>query len=103
MNKKSEFLICSFFILSALLVMEVAYLYVSKSMSREGLDAKTKFVGSIKLPDLSIATESSYVRHRSLSDFFSIYKDDGTLREYFASTYVFSGSDIINKKNNNEK
>ncbi|MDP2893724.1 MAG: hypothetical protein Q8N78_05085 [Sulfurimonas sp.] len=103
MNKKSKFLIYSFFILSALFVIEVGYLYASKSMSREGLDAKMRFVGAIKLPDLSIATESSYVRHRSLSDFFSIYKDDGSLREYFASTYVFSGSDIINKKNNNEK
>lgn len=100
MNKKSEFLIYSFFVSGALLFAEVAYLYASKTPSKEALLIKKEFVASIKLPDLCIATESSYVRHRSLSDFFSIYKDDGTLREYFASTYAISVADVRDKGTN---
>ncbi len=93
MNKKSEFLFYSFFIVIALFFIEVGYLYAEKSIDKDALYAKREFVESIKLPDLAISTEASYVRHRSLSDFFSIYKDDGALREYFASTFVFSGND----------
>jgi hypothetical protein len=103
MNKKSEFLLYSFFILIALFFIEVGYLYSSQSMSKSAMSDKRGFVESIKLPDLSITTETSYVRHRSLSDFFSIYKDDGSLREYFASTYVFHASDFIDLKGSNEK
>jgi hypothetical protein len=103
MNKKSEFLIYSFFILFALFFIEAGYLYAAKTISKESLDARKEFVASLKLPDLSISTESSYVRHRSLSDLFSIYKDDGALREYFASTYAFSHSNIINTESRSEK
>ncbi|MEK6659103.1 MAG: hypothetical protein AABY36_05420 [Campylobacterota bacterium] len=103
MNKKSEFLLYSFFALTTLFFIEVGYLYTAKSVNVDALDKKKEFVKSLGIPDLAISTEASYVRHRSLSDFFSIYRDDGTLREYFASTYLFSHSNIINTKSKNEK
>lgn len=103
MNKKSEFLFYSFFVLATLFFIEIGYLYTAKSMDKDALDKKKEFVKSLGIPDLAISTEASYVRHRSLSDFFSIYRDDGTLREYFASTYIFSHSNIINNKSKNEK
>lgn len=62
------------------------------------LNKKTTFVKLIGLPDLAISTEATYVRHRSMSDMFSIYKDDASLREYFPSTFAYSHSHIINKK-----
>ncbi|MDD5156589.1 hypothetical protein [Sulfurimonas sp.] len=89
-NKKSRFVIYSFLGLVVFLFVEVAYIYGTKSMSREGLSSKREFVGVIQLPDLAISTEAFFIRHRALSDFFSAYRDDGTLREYFASTFVFS-------------
>ncbi|PLY16053.1 MAG: hypothetical protein C0628_01610 [Sulfurimonas sp.] len=93
MNKKSEFLFYSFFIVIALFFIEVGYLYTTKGIDKNALGTKREFVELLKLPDLAISTEASYVRHRSLSDFFSIYRDDGALREYFASTFVFSSND----------
>ena len=58
---------------------------------------KEEFVILSGLPDLAISTEATFVRHRSMSDMFSIYKDDGSLREYFPSTYAYSHSHTINK------
>ena len=73
-------------------------------MDEKSLDKKLQFVSLVKLPDLAISTEATYVRHRSLSDLGAIYKDDGTLREYFPSTYAISHSHTINpKKKTDEK
>ncbi len=57
---------------------------------------KNIFVKTIGLPDLAISTEATYIRHRSLSDLFAIYKDDGDLREYFPSSFVYNHSTILN-------
>ncbi len=58
------------------------------------LEKKLTFVELSTLSDLAISTEATYIRHRSLSDIFSIYKDDGSLREYFTSTYAISHSHL---------
>lgn len=89
-NRKSRFVIYSFLSLMTLLFVEVIYLYVTKSMSEDELKSKREFVKVIQLPDLALSTEAFFIRHRTLSDFFSAYRDDGTLREYFASTFIFS-------------
>jgi hypothetical protein len=93
MNKKSTFLLYTLFFVVVLLSFEVLYLYKTKSLDEDSLRLKREFVSTLLLPDLAISTEASYIRHRSLSDFFSIYKDDATLREYFASTYVYKAND----------
>lgn len=98
MNRKSTLFIYSFLALSTLLFTEIGYLSLAKGIDEEALKNKREFVKTVQLPDLCIATEASYIRHRSLSDFFSIYRDDGTLREYFASTYVYSSFDILKEK-----
>ena len=77
-------------------VMQTIYLSMFKGMDEKMHTKKLEFVNICKLPDLAISTEATYVRHRSMSDLFSIYKDDGSLREYFPSTYVYSHSHIIN-------
>lgn len=59
-------------------------------MSPEESEKKNLFVSLSGLPDLAFASQSSYIRHRSLSDLFSIYKDDGSLREYERATYAIS-------------
>jgi len=98
MNRKSRLFIYSFFALSAILSAEIGYLSWAKSMDEEALRSKREFVKTVQLPDLSISTEASYIRHRSLSDFFSIYRDDGALREYFASTYTYRSSPHLGDK-----
>lgn len=96
MNKKSLYLFYLFSALFALLVMQVVYLNNTKAINKDMLNKKETFIHICGLPDLAISTEASYVRHRSLSDLFSIYKDDGNLREYFPSTFAYSHSHLIN-------
>ncbi len=111
MNKKSHYLSYIFLVLFTLILVETLYLVSVKSMSSDLLKKKIAFVELVGLPDLAISTEATYVRHRSVSDMFSIYKDDGTLREYFPSTYAISHSHTMNLhstnphaiKKNNEK
>jgi hypothetical protein len=92
-----------FYILLSLLsflLIEALYIKESKMVSFEVQNQRTNFVFLSGLPDLAISTEATYVRHRSMSDVFAIYKDDGSLREYFPSTYVYSHSHIINGRDN---
>jgi len=103
MNEKSKLLLYVFLTLIVLLFVEGIYIQSTKSLESDMLNSKVTFINLAGLPDLAISTEATYVRHRSMSELFSIYKDDGTLREYFPSTYVYSHSHILNKKSLDEK
>ncbi|SFV52885.1 hypothetical protein MNB_SV-12-1350 [hydrothermal vent metagenome] len=98
MNRKSHMLFYVFVGLTILLVGELVYLQQTKEMTQEQQLKKRNFVTIAGLPDLAIVTETSYIRHRTMSDLFSIYRDDASLREYFPSTFVYSYSGIINDK-----
>lgn len=98
MSRRSRTLFFTFLALVGVFCMEVTYLQSAKSMNSNMLESKKAFVSLVGLSDLAISTEATYVRHRSVSELFSIYKDDGSLREYFPSTYVYSHSGIINKE-----
>ena len=82
----------------SLVIFEILYLNYKNPITKEILSKKNSFISLVKLPDLAISTEATYIRHRSLGTVFSIYKDDGTLREYFPSSYAISYSHIINKR-----
>lgn len=99
MNKKTKYLFLILSTLVILVLIQATYLNTTKSMSSEMLDKKKAFVKAVGLPDLAISTEATYIRHRSLSNLSSIYSDDGTLREYFASSYTISHSHTINREN----
>lgn len=98
MNKKSRSIFYTFLALGGVFCIEVIYLQSTKSMNTRILNSKIAFNTLVGLPDLAISTEATYVRHRSMSSLFSIYKDDATLREYFPSTFSYAHSNIINKK-----
>ncbi|WP_373036758.1 hypothetical protein [Sulfurimonas sp.] len=93
---KTPRLLFILFSLVFVFVIESFYLGLTKSMSQESKNKREEFVAISGLPDLAISTEATFIRHRSMSDMFSIYKDDGSLREYFPSTYTYSHSHIIN-------
>jgi hypothetical protein len=101
MNRRSRALFFTFLALVGVFCLEVIYLQRAKSMNSNMLNAKEAFVSLVGLSDLAISTEAIYIRHRSMSDLFSIYKDDGSLREYFPTTYIYSHSQIINQKSLN--
>ena len=77
-------------------MVELIYLKQTREMSEKQQIKKQNFIKIAGLPDLAIVTETSSVRHRTMSDLFSIYRDDANLREYFPSTFVYSHSHIIN-------
>jgi len=92
---KTPKLLFSLFALLTFFTFETFYIFSSKSLDSEGLEKRKEFVSIVALPDLAISTEATFIRHRSMSDLFSIYKDDGSLREYFVSTYTYSHSHIL--------
>jgi len=96
MNRKTHYLFYLISTLISFLLILTIYLYNTKSTSEQTLDKKLTFLKYSTLPDLAISTEASYIRHRSLTNIFSIYKDDGNLREYFPSTFTYSHSHIMN-------
>lgn len=103
MNKKSRFILSAFVVMGVVLTAQIFYLYSAKSIDSDMLKSKQVFVRLTALPDLAISTEATYIRHRSMGTMFSIYKDDGTLREYFPSTFAYAPSSSINKKSINEQ
>jgi len=90
MIKKTKILFLSFSILILALILQFGYLYAAKSLSNEQINKKQLFVSISQMPDLAISTTASYIRNRSLSDTFTIYKDDPSLREYFPSTFTYT-------------
>lgn len=74
--------------------IEILFLLKNKTLTVEQIKQKKLFTHFVGLPDLAFSTEATYIRHRSLSDFFSIYKDDGSLREYMPTTYTIAPSRI---------
>ena len=81
-----------FFILS-LISAQIIYLNLKDTNYTD----KKKFVKFIGLPDLAISNETHYVRHRSLSDTFSIFSNSPTLSENFPSTFVYNYSNVQKK------
>ncbi|MBN1839332.1 MAG: hypothetical protein JW802_04745 [Campylobacterales bacterium] len=89
MARSTFFLIGFFICLSFFVVVEFWYLYSTRSMTQEAVNKKALFIAHVGLPDLSLVGETRYVRHRSLSDVFSIFGDSPELLEYFPSTFVY--------------
>jgi hypothetical protein len=100
MNRKSHKLFYIFIGIIMLLVVELVYLQQTKEMTTVQQLKKEQFVSIAGLPDLALVTETSSVRHRTMSDLFSIYRDDANLREYFPSTFAYDYSHIISEDYN---
>jgi len=60
------------------------------SLKKQDFTNKNTLLKSISLTDLAISTEANYIRHRSLSTMFDIYKDDPDIRVYFPSTFTIN-------------
>ena len=90
----------SWFFLSLLALVfflsgEVLYLKNSKTLKKSDIDKRGIFLSLSSLPDLSVSTETRFIRHRSLSDVFSIFSESPETREYFPATFVYSPSKVL--------
>jgi hypothetical protein len=90
MFSKSRYFFIFLFLLSTGITIQLIYINQTKTLSQNAIFKKNVFVKVTSLPDLALSTEANYIRHRSISDIFSIYRDDGTLREYSPSTYTYA-------------
>ncbi len=75
----------------ALLMAESVFL----SLREKGIVKKRVFVKMVALPDLCISTEAKYIRHRSLSDIFSIFSENPQSISYFTTTFVYAPSKVL--------
>ncbi len=95
MNKKSKYLFLTIVLILFFIIGELFFLNITKSLSKKDIEDKNILVNSLGLPDLAISTEAMYIRHRSLSDIFSIFKESPELKEYFPTTFIYSHSHIL--------
>jgi hypothetical protein len=95
MNRKSKYLIG--FISLNILALFILIFYLSKyhTISNNSLLQKNLFVSILGLPDLAITTEAMYIRHRSLTTTFELFKDSPELREYFPSSFTYNYSNVV--------
>lgn len=94
MHRKSTVFFYLLLGLFALCVLLFAYLLQTKSLTKENEAQKVRFVHLVGLPDLALVTETTSIRHRSLTDTFSLYRDDPSLREYFPSTFTYTVTEV---------
>lgn len=92
MNKITKGLFLFLSILLFVFLGQLGYLFATQSVTQETKEKKQLFVSLTSLPDLAIATEADYIRHRSMSDYFSLFKEGPFLREYFVSSYLYAPS-----------
>ncbi|MCV6607595.1 MAG: hypothetical protein OIF32_05240 [Campylobacterales bacterium] len=83
MTKKTSFLFYSYVFLFLAFALTIFLI----ERSQFGFEEKQQFVKTVGLPDLAISTEAAFVRHRSLADLFSVFKDSPELTEYYPSTF----------------
>ncbi len=85
--------IFSFFLLffAIFFSFEVGYL----ALKDKKIEQKRAFVAKVGLPDIALSTEAKYIRHRSLSDIFSIFSEDPEGVSYFVTTYAYAPSPIL--------
>jgi hypothetical protein len=95
MLQKSYKMFIGFIFLVSIFSIQLLYIAKTKTVTTEAKKMKNDFVKVTGLPDLALSTEANYIRHRSISDIFSIYRDDGTLREYAPSSYIYAPSKVL--------
>jgi len=77
--------------------VETLYIYQTQSLTLESISKKQNFVALTGLPDLALSSEASFVRHRSLSTIFDIYRDGEGLKTYFPTAFTYWHSNIVNQ------
>lgn len=87
-NSKSKVTLYIFAFLFVFISGESFYLAAFESMKEESLDKKNTLTQLIGLPDLALSSQDGVLRHRSLGDIFTLYKDAPTLRESSSTSFV---------------
>ncbi len=71
--------------------------YLQKKDVRSIIEKKQKTVQLIKLPDLAVVTEATWLRHRSISNVFTVFPEDGSLLDYYPASFIYKVDFIQNR------
>jgi hypothetical protein len=92
MSRSLKYFLSLFSLLIVFFVGEVSIL----SLQNKHIEEKKIFVSKVGLPDLAISTEAKYIRHRSLSDVFSMFNENPISISYFLTSFVYAPSNVVN-------
>ncbi|MBZ4643941.1 MAG: hypothetical protein PWQ25_384 [Deferribacteres bacterium] len=104
MSKGGIFVLIFCLLLNVLFILSLFVINLPKfETAVSSLKANVKLIG---LPDISLVTEARFIRHRSLSDTYSIFDYSSESREVFPMSFVYDISDsymsekvILNENN----
>lgn len=97
-NKNSKIFFLVFLSIFLLLSVEIIYLKSKNTLNIDQTEQRKLYVQMVALPDLSISSETRSIRHRSLSDIFSIFNEGPEIRDFFPASFVYSPSPNLKKQ-----
>ncbi|MBK8944233.1 MAG: hypothetical protein IPM32_03080 [Ignavibacteriae bacterium] len=98
MNKSTTKFLFIFVLVITISIFEIIYYGYYSEQKSKLFHIKRKSVNLVQLPDLALSTEAIWIRHRSITNIFSIVPDDGNLLEYYPSSFIYN----IHLPNNSE-
>jgi len=96
-ERTSLFFLVIFFLVFFFTVGEIIYLLNNDVQPQ--ITKKQQAVSLVKLPDLAIVTEATWLRHRSITNVFTIFPEDGSLLDYYPASFVYK-IDFLQNSNN---
>ena len=100
--EKTSLLFLSIFLIVVFFAIAEIIYFGSKDVTKI-IAKKRKAVSLIKLPDLAIVTEATWLRHRSISNVFTVFSEDGALLDYYPASFVYKIYFPHNKKDGKTK
>jgi len=79
----------------AFTITEIFYFNTESKNIETVIIQKQTAVSIIGLPDLALATESVWLRHRSIGNVFSVFPEDGSLLDYYPASFIYNTGEII--------
>lgn len=97
-NKNSKIYFLVLLSIFFLLSVEIVYFNNKNTLNENQIEQKKFYIQMVALPDLSISSETRSIRHRSLSDVFSIFNEGPEIRDFFPASFVYSPSLNLTKQ-----
>lgn len=72
------------------LTLTEIYYFTAFSVTDDNVRDKVKSVELIQMPDLALVSETIWLRHRSISNVFSVFSEDGALLDYYPSSFIYN-------------
>ena len=89
MKSKTKLLFTAYFFLVSLFVVELVYIEKYSDFSNQNIPLKVKVVGLVSLPNLAIASNENYLRHRSYANIFDMLPYDGEVQTNSKMSFIY--------------